>query len=126
MIDVMKKGSQMGKQFGGGMGGLNQLLKQAQKAAEQMQKIQDELAHERIEASSGGGMVRAVVTGDGQLLEVKIAPDVVDPDDVEMLQDLVVTAVREAMEESKKLYQERIGALAGGMGLPGMNIPGLF
>ncbi|MCC6443749.1 MAG: YbaB/EbfC family nucleoid-associated protein [Armatimonadetes bacterium] len=115
----------MSKQFGG-MGGLNQLMKQAQKAAEQIQKIQDQLAEERIEASSGGGMVTAVVTGDGHLMEIRISPDAVDPDDVEMLQDLVVTAVREGLEQSEKLRESRLKSVTGGMGLPGMNMPGLF
>jgi len=110
----------------GNMGGLGNILKQAQKMADDAKRIEDELAAERIETSSGGGMVKAVVTGKGDLLDIIIDPQVVDPEDVEMLQDLVVTAVREALEQAQKMRTERLQALTGGLGLPGgMNIPGL-
>lgn len=110
----------------GGMGGFGNILKQAQKMAEDARKIEEQLAEERIEATSGGGMVKAVVTGRGDLLDVTIDPEVVDPQDVEMLQDLVVTAVREALEQAQAVREERLRDLTGGLGLPGgMNIPGL-
>lgn len=100
--------------------GLGNLMKQAQKMAEDTERIQEELHNERIEASSGGGMVTAVATGMSELLEVKIDPQVVDPDDVEMLQDLVVSAVREALEKANEMKQSRLADITGGMGLPGL------
>ena len=111
----------------GGMGGagMQKMLENAQKQMiEQAQKMQERLDNARIEGSSGGGMVKATVTGSGNLLEVRIAPDVVDPDDVEMLQDLVVTAVREALEKAKEMQTEEQQKLLPG-NLAGMNIPGL-
>lgn len=104
----------------GKMGDLGQIMKQAQKMLEETKKIESELAAQRIEASSGGGMVKAVVTGRGELLEVTIDPQVVDPEDVEMLQDLVVTAVREALEQAAQMKADRMKDLTGGMGLPGL------
>ncbi|MEN6520150.1 MAG: YbaB/EbfC family nucleoid-associated protein [Armatimonadota bacterium] len=111
----------------GGFGGFNMqsIMKQVQKITEDREKMEQELAEERIEASSGGGMVTAVMNGVPQLLEVKINPEVVDPEDVEMLQDLVTSAVREALERANERRAEKMQELAGGMGLPpGMNIPG--
>jgi len=112
----------MGNPFGnpGGLGNLGGMMKQAKKVYEAVQKVQEELAEEKIEAASGGGMVKAVVNGKGALLEIKIDPQVVDPDDVEMLEDLVTTAVREALSEAGKLEAERIQAATGGLNLPGM------
>jgi DNA-binding YbaB/EbfC family protein len=113
----------------GGMGGLGQLgnignlMKEAQKTAERMQDMEAELQQEKIETSSGGGMVKAVVSGAGQLMELHIDPKVVDPDDVEMLQDLVITAVRDALEQATKVREERIQGITGGLNLP--KIPGL-
>lgn len=112
----------MGNPFGGigGLGNLGNVMKQAKKMYENVQKIQEELAQERIEATSGGGMVKAVVSGKGELLEVKIDPQVVDPDDVEMLEDLVITAVREALGKASEMEAERMQEATGGLGLPGM------
>jgi DNA-binding YbaB/EbfC family protein len=112
---------------GGGFGGLNinAMMKQVQKIQEDTEKMQQELAGERVEASSGGGMVTAVANGLAELIEVKISPEVVDPSDVEMLQDLVTSAVREAMERANELRKERMEEITGGLGLPpGMNLPG--
>lgn len=104
------------------------LVKQAQQMMEKMQReaarAQEELEKERIEASSGGGMVKAVVSGLGEILEVSIDPQVVDPSDVEMLQDLIVSAVREALHRAEERKSERMSSVAGLP--PGMNIPGLF
>ena len=100
--------------------GLGNLMKQAQKMAEETERIQEELRGERVEAASGGGMVTAVATGLGELLEVKIDAQVVDPADVEMLQDLVVSAVREALDKATEMKNTRMAELTGGMGLPGL------
>lgn len=103
--------------FGGNMAGM---MKQAKKMYEAIQKVQEELAEERIEAASGGGMVKAVAAGNGTLVGIKIDPQVVDPNDVEMLEDLVVTAVREALTKAKETETERMQAVTGGMSIPGV------
>jgi DNA-binding YbaB/EbfC family protein len=79
-------------------------------------KTQAELAERRFEGSAGGGMVTAVVTGGPELIEIKISPDVVDTDDIEMLEDLVVAAVRQAMDEAVRTTNEELGGLTGGLG----------
>ena len=96
---------------------LNQMMRQVQKMQADMVAAQEALGEETVEASVGGGMVTAVVSGTGDLKKISISPDVVDPDDVEMLEDLVVAAVAEAMLEAKKLQAERIGAATGGLDL---------
>ena len=111
-----------GNPFGGmNIPGMGNMMKQVQKMAEETQRIESELKESKVEATSGGGMVTAVVTGWGEFLEIKIDPQVVDPDDVEMLQDLVVSAVREALEKAAETKASRLQELTGGM-----NIPGLF
>lgn len=108
------------------MGDLGNMMKQAKKMYEDVQKTQEELAQERVEASSGGGMVKAVVSGTGEVIEIKINPQVVDADDVEMLEDLVVTAVREALANAKKIETDRMQAITGGMGGMGGGLGGLM
>ena len=103
----------------GGMGGL---LKQAQKMQKEIERIQSELANIRIEGVAGGGMVTAVANGAQELLEIKIDPEVVDPKDVEMLEDLVLAAVNQALENAKARAEVEMGAATGGM-MP--NLPGL-
>jgi len=113
----------------GGFGGLNlgKMMESVQKMARESEKAEQELAEQRIEAASGGGVVKAIVTGLGQLVEVRIDPQVVDPDDVEMLQDLVVSAVREAMERAGEAKKQRMQQVAGALGLPNLpEIPGFF
>jgi DNA-binding YbaB/EbfC family protein len=95
---------------------MSQLMKQAQQMQEQLSRAQAELAERRFEGSAGGGMVKAVVTGGPELVEIEISPDAVDPDDIEMLQDLVVAAVRQAMEEAARVTNEELGGLTGGFG----------
>jgi len=95
---------------------MRQMMKQAQQMQEQLAKTQAELAERRFDGTAGGGMVTAVVTGGPELVEVKISPDVVDPDDVEMLEDLVVAAVRQAMDEAVKTTNEELGGITGGLG----------
>lgn len=105
-------------------GGLGNIVRQAQKMQAQMQKVQEELASKTVEASSGGGMVKAVVNGKQELLSVKIEPEVVNPSDVEMLQDLIVAAVNEAIKRSQAMMNEEMGKLTSGLGVPGLG--GLF
>ena len=101
-------------------GGLGDLMKQAQKIQEDMQKAQSELANMEVNGSSGGGMVTAVVSGKQQLLSLKIEPSVVDPEDVEMLQDLVTAAVNEAIKQSQQMAQEEMAKVTGGLNIPGL------
>lgn len=96
------------------------LLKQAQKIQSQVSKMQAELADRQVEASAGGGMVTAVANGKQELVGVKIDPAVVDPDDVEMLEDLVVAAVGEALSRASEMASEEMKKLTGGLPLPGM------
>lgn len=103
----------------GKIGDLGSIMKQAQQMLEDTKKVEESLADERIEASAGGGMVKATVTGKGEIVEVKIDPQVVDPEDVEMLEDLVVSAVREALDQSTQLKMDKMKEITGGMGIPG-------
>ena len=98
-------------------GGLEKLFAQQ---LQKFQKLQEELAAARVEASAGGGMVTAVANGNGELQELRISREAVDPEDVEMLQDLVLAAVREALEKARALQQEKATALTGGLKLPGL------
>ncbi|HEY7009254.1 MAG TPA: YbaB/EbfC family nucleoid-associated protein [Jatrophihabitantaceae bacterium] len=114
--------TQRGGQFGGGQPNLQQLMKQAQKMQEQLEAAQAELAEAKVTGTSGGGLVTATVKGSGELLDITIDPKVVDPDDVETLQDLVVAAVRDANRAATELTNEKMGPLASGLG--GMGLPG--
>ncbi|UKI19440.1 MAG: YbaB/EbfC family nucleoid-associated protein [Oscillospiraceae bacterium] len=104
--------------FGGFGGGANmqQLMRQAQKMQQDMEKAQQELADTQLEASAGGGMVICTVTGMKEIVSLKINPEIVDPEDVEMLEDTVLAAVREAVAKAEELYKNKMGAIAGGMG----------
>ncbi len=101
--------------------GLGNIMKQAQVMQQKMARVQQELEDKQVEASAGGGMVTAVVNGKQQLLSLNIEKGVVDPEDVEMLQDLVVAAVNEAIKKSQDMMQEEMNKVTGGL-----NIPGLF
>lgn len=105
--------------FPGG-GNMNSMIKQAQKMQEQMMKAQQEIEETEVEASSGGGMVTVKATGKKEILEINIKPEAVDPDDVEMLQDLVMVAVNDALSKADALTQEKMGALTGGLSIPGL------
>ncbi len=96
------------------------MLAQLQKLQDEMARTQEKLAEETVEVTAGGGMIKAVMNGKQSLLSIAIAPEAVDPDDVEMLQDLIVAAVNEAIERSQALAAERMNALTGGLGLPGL------
>lgn len=99
---------------------LNKMMKQLQAAQAEMAVAQEQLKTEIVEASAGGGMVQVKVTGDLQLTEVKIDPQALDPEDVEMLQDMVLAATNEALRNAQQLAEQRMGGIAGGLGLPGM------
>ncbi|MBI5492773.1 MAG: YbaB/EbfC family nucleoid-associated protein [Deltaproteobacteria bacterium] len=102
---------------------LGNLMRQAQKMQEKMAEMQKELASKTVEAASGGGMVTAVVNGAQELVSLKIEPAVVDPKDIDMLQDLVTAAVNEGIRRSKQMVSEEMSKLTSGLGV---NIPGLF
>lgn len=108
----------------GGASNLQQLARQAQKMQADIETATAELEEKEYEATSGGGAVKVVATGKMEVSSIEISPDVVDPEDVEMLSDLVIAAVNEALRSASKDKEERLGAISGGMG--GMNIPGLF
>lgn len=101
-------------------GGLNNIMKQAQKMQKRMLEIQEELANRTVEATVGGGVITAVVNGQQELVSITIAPEVVDPDDIEMLEELVVAAVREAGIRARELMTEEMGKLTGGINIPGL------
>lgn len=105
------------------MKGIGNMMKQAQVMQQRMAKMQEELAGKTVEGSAGGGMVTCVVTGKQELLSIAIKPEVVDPNDVDMLQDLILAAVGDAMKKSQQLAAGEMQKIAGGMGL---NIPGMF
>lgn len=104
----------------GGMGSIQQLMQQAQRMQQQMAQKQAELAEKTVTAQSGGGMVTATVNGAHELLELSIDPDVIDPDDKEMLEDMVVAAVNQAMQQAEEMAQQELGKLTGGMNIPGL------
>jgi len=106
---------------------MQQMLKQAQKMQQQLAEAQEELANTEVQGTAGGGLVTATITGGGELRGITIDPKVVDPDDVETLQDLVVAAVRDAHAAAGKLAEAKIGPVTGGLGgaLGGLGIPGL-
>lgn len=107
---------------------MNQLLKQAQKMQENMAKVQDELANITVEGTAGGGMVKVVANCQNQIMEVSVEPEVINSDDKEMLEDLIVAAVNQALENASKRAQEEMSKVAGPMlgNLPGgMKFPGM-
>jgi len=107
-----------------GMPNMGQIMKQAQKFQTKMAKLQEELSDRTVEASAGGGMVTVVANGGQDVLSISIDPEVVDPDDVEMLQDLIMAAVNDALSKAKAMMNEEMGQLTKGMNIPGM--PGMM
>ena len=111
-----------------GQPNMNAMLKQVQKMQADMAKAQEELKNEVVEASSGGGMVTVKVSGDLEVREVRIDPEAVDPDDVELLQDMVLAAVNEGVRAAQELAANKLNAAAGGLacpgGLGGLGLPG--
>jgi len=103
---------------------MNQLFQQVGQMQEQMQKAQAELANETVEATAGGGMVTVVANGAGEIRQIKIDPKAIDPNDPEMLEDMILAAVNEAIRAAQKLMESKLGGLAGGA-LGGLGLPGL-
>jgi len=114
----------MAKSMGGMPGGMNMnnLVKQAQKMQKQMEKMQSELEEKTIETTAGGGAVKVVITGKKEIKQIKINPEVVDPDDVEMLEDLVLSAINEAIRQAEAMVSSEMSKITGGINMPG----GLF
>ncbi|MDD2569015.1 MAG: YbaB/EbfC family nucleoid-associated protein [Clostridia bacterium] len=102
---------------------MQKLMKQAQKMQADMARMQDELKKAQVEGVAGGGMVKAVVTGANEIVSLEINPEVVDPEDVEMLQDLIVAAINDAMRNASEMANREMSKITGGMNIPGM--PGL-
>ena len=119
----------MAKRGGGFQGNMQNIMKQAQRLQRQMEEAQKELETMEFEATSGGGVVKVTVSGQKQVLKVELQPEVVDPDDIEMLQDLILTATNEALKKVDEYSEQKLG---GGMGgalggsLGGMKLPGMF
>lgn len=101
---------------------LNKIYKQVQKMQAEMERVQAELADKRVEGSAGGGMVKVTANGKLEVLEIKIDREVVSPDDVEMLEDLVVAAVNQALENAQRMQAEEMSHLTGGMQIPGFGM----
>ncbi|MDR4950259.1 YbaB/EbfC family nucleoid-associated protein [Neobacillus cucumis] len=103
---------------GGGMGNMQNMMKQMQKMQKKMAEAQEELGQQKIEGTAGGGMVTVIVTGHKEVVDVQIKPEAVDPDDVEMLQDLVLAAVNDALKKADELTNNTMGQFTKGMNLP--------
>ncbi|MER2010167.1 MAG: YbaB/EbfC family nucleoid-associated protein [Psychrobacillus sp.] len=103
-----------------GMGNMQNMMKQMQKMQKKMAQAQEELGEKRIEGTAGGGMVTVIVTGHKEIVDVQIKQEVVDPDDVEMLQDLVLAATNDALKKAEELTNSTMGQFTKGMNLPGM------
>jgi len=102
------------------MKGMGNMLKQAQKLQGKMAKMQEELAQKTVEASAGGGMVKVVANGQQQIVSIEIEKEVVDPEDVDMLQDLVLAAVNDALARAQEMASSEMGKLTGGLNIPGL------
>jgi DNA-binding YbaB/EbfC family protein len=100
---------------------MGNLMKQAQQMQQKMMKLQEEIAKKTLEASVGGGMVTVTVNGKSEVLRIKIEPQAVDPNDVEMLEDLVLAGVNEALRKAQEMMSEEIGKLTGGLKIPGLS-----
>ena len=103
---------------------MNKLMQQVGQMQEQMQQAQDELAKQTVEATAGGGMITVVANGAGEIKQIKIDPKAIDPNDPEMLEDMILAAVNEAVRSAQSLMESKLGGLAGGA-LGGLGLPGL-
>lgn len=114
----MSKGRFPGMGQMGNMGNMGNMLKQAQKMQQDMMQKQEELDNKEIEVTAGGGAIKVLVSGKKELLSIKINPEVVDSDDVEMLEDLIMAAVNEAIRKADEMVKSEMGKITGGLGLP--------
>ena len=103
--------------------GMGDMMKQVAKMQRKMEQIQQELAEKTVEGSAGGGMVKVTANGNQDIIGIKIEPEVVNPDDVEMLEELILSAVNQAKEKAAELQAQSMGALTGGLNIPGLNLP---
>ncbi len=99
---------------------MQKLMKQAQKMQQDMARVQEELSNTEVEGVSGGGMVRVTANGNSEILSISIDPEIIDPEDAEMLEDMVLAAVKDALAAAAALSAEKMSSVAGGMSLPGM------
>ncbi len=106
--------------FNPGGGNMSQMIKQAKKMQEQMEKVQGELQEKILETSAGGGAISVKVNGKQEILEIKIKPEVVDPEDVEMLEDLILTVVNDAIKKSQEMVSGEMSKITGGFNIPGL------
>ena len=104
----------------GGAGNMNSMMRQMQKLQKQMAEAQEKVDLTEVEASAGGGMIKVTMNGKRELLSVSINPEAVDPDDVEMLQDMIMVAVNDALKQVEKMQEKEIGGLTGGLSIPGL------
>lgn len=103
---------------------MQKMMKQVQKMQEDMTRVQEELRSEMVEAETGGGVVKAIFNGHGEIQDISIGREAVDPDDVDMLRDLILAAVREGQKKAQELASSRMGVITGKLNMPGM--PGMF
>jgi len=106
-------------------GGMQGMLKQVQKMQEDMARVQNELGNKTVTEEAGGGMIKAVANGHNEIISIEIDPQVINPEEKEILEDLVVAAVNKAIESAKKMAEDEMGKITKGLLPPGMNIPGL-
>jgi hypothetical protein len=104
-------------------GSMGNMMKQVQKMQEKMAQLQEDLEKAEVEGSAGGGMVKVVANGKGEIKNITIDPEVVDKDEIEMLQDLVVAAINQVKQKSQELQTEQMSGLTGGLNIPGLNLP---
>lgn len=111
--------------MGGSRKDMNKMMQQVQKMQQEMQQAQEELAKETVTATAGGGAVKATMTGGLELTQIEIDPEVLDPEDAEMVQDMVLAAVNEALNGAQEMSSKRLGGITGGLGDMGLNLPGM-
>ena len=101
-------------------GNMNKMMKQVQKMQQDMVKLQEELAEKTVESTAGGGVVKIIANGKNEIISIEIKPEAVDPEDVEMLQDLITAAVNEALRKAQEMVSQEMGKLTGGLKIPGL------
>jgi nucleoid-associated protein EbfC len=106
--------------YGGGAGNMNSMIKQAQKMQDQMAKVQQELDEQVYDVTSGGGAVKVTITGKREIKAIELKPEVVDPEDIEMLQDLLVAAVNEAVRKVEDISEKEMSKITAGINMPGI------